>query len=37
MIEIDPDFTISTRTPPYRDAGLPQELYDALKSLDLPE
>jgi len=37
MIEIDPGFTISTRMPPYRDAGFRQELHDALKSLGLPE
>ena len=37
MIEIDPGFTISSRMPPYRDAGFRQELHDALKSLGLPE
>ena len=37
MMAIDPAFTIASRMPPYRDVGFRQELYDALKSLGLPE
>ena len=37
MIEIDPDFTITTRMPPYRDPIFRKELHAALQKLGLPE
>lgn len=37
MIEIDPDFTITTRMPPYRDPIFRKELHAALQELGLPE
>ena len=37
MMEIDPDFTITTRMPPYRDPIFRKELHAALQKLGLPE
>jgi adenylate cyclase len=37
MMEIDPDFTITTRMPPYRDPIFRKELHAALQELGLPE
>jgi Flp pilus assembly protein TadD len=37
MIEIDPDFTITTRMPPYRDPIFRKELHAALLEIGLSE